>query len=56
MNHNSNKDNLIVLHINIQRLPKISNLKQYLHDLDQKNLTPDIILICEFYLNDHSIN
>ncbi len=45
------------LHINIQSLPaKIDNLKLLIHELHEKHIEVDFILLCETFLTDNNQN
>ena len=54
LNFNKNsiceKNDLSILQLNIQSLPsKIDNLKQFLSDIKNKSVSPDLILLSETY-------
>ena len=51
-NRENKKDDIIILHLNIQSIKnKYDRFKQFIQDLAQNNELPDIILLCETFLN-----
>ncbi len=52
-----NNKQLLCMHLNIRSLPgKHDSLKMMLSTLDENGFKPDIILLCETWLNDHNYN
>ena len=51
-NFNPNSMNFIVLQLNVRSLlSHQSDLRNLLHELDRRNSTVDILLLCETFLN-----
>lgn len=53
----TNNANLVVLHANIHSIPsKIDDFKQLLGKLKKDNITVDIIVLCETFINDNNLD
>ncbi len=54
-NYGTGKDQLSILHLNIHSIPsKLDQLKDLLRKLKEKNISIDVILLCETFLTDVS--